>query len=140
MRAAFIAIFLAACATTPPTIESLARDVAGCWINRASGQVSRMNWQADTSGGLAGELVEYAEGAAVSTRTRYTLSPAQNGWRLCDVDVAGQPCWQVAQGNTGSLEGGRAFIDRFGDRLRIGVVAADGAERNIFEGLRAGCG
>jgi hypothetical protein len=44
----------------------------------------------------------------------------------------------VAQGESGSLEGGRAFIDAFSDRLRISVVG-DGDERTIFQGRRDGC-
>jgi hypothetical protein len=44
----------------------------------------------------------------------------------------------VARGEGGSLEGGRAFIDTHGERLRIAVVG-DGPERVIFQGRRDGC-
>jgi hypothetical protein len=44
----------------------------------------------------------------------------------------------VATGNSGSLEGGRAFIDIHRDRLRIAIL--DGrVERVIFQGARDGC-
>jgi hypothetical protein len=47
-------------------------------------------------------------------------------------------CWRVAEGDGGSLEGGRAFIDAHGDRLRI-TVLGDGPEHLIFYGRRQGC-
>ncbi|MEZ6023847.1 MAG: hypothetical protein R3C16_10655 [Hyphomonadaceae bacterium] len=45
----------------------------------------------------------------------------------------------MAQGRSGSLQGGRAFIDASGERLRIAVVSEAGAERIIFNGRRDGC-
>jgi hypothetical protein len=76
----------------------------------------------------------------VTSRARYSLEPSDAGWSLCELDAAGAAtrCWQVAEGEGGPLEGGRAFIDAHGDRLRISVIG-DGPEQLIFSGRRSGC-
>ncbi|MDX2276987.1 MAG: hypothetical protein NW206_16170 [Hyphomonadaceae bacterium] len=136
MRPVLLAITLSACASVPQTAENFR--LAGCWANRSQPQIQSMVWR-ENAGALEGELVAFAEGEPASVRNAFTLTQTADGWRLCEPTAEGQPCWLVAHGSTGSLEGGRAFIDRFSDRLRIGVVAADGGERKIFEGVREDC-
>jgi hypothetical protein len=88
---------------------------------------------------LAGHKLVYRQtGSPVGTR--YTLEPSEQGHSLCELDASGAAriCWVVARGEGGSLEGGRAFIDSYGDRLRISIVG-DGPERIIFHGRRDGC-
>ena len=67
--------------------------------------------------------------------TAYRLEPRGEGWALCEV---GGACWTVAEGEGGSLEGGRAFIDASDESVRISIVH-DGVEREIFQGARDGC-
>jgi hypothetical protein len=137
MRAALFAFVLAACATAPPSADNFAR-LSGCWGDRDGPQNARMIWR-ENAGNFEGVLDTSVTGAALLDQTRFTLSQGEMGWRLCEASEEGAPCWQVAHESTGSLAGGRAFIDRFGDRLRIGVIAPDGAERKIFEGEREVC-
>lgn len=138
-RAAAFLLFVAACATgpsdTPPTEQ-----VRGCWINRDVGATT-MRWLPDRTRPdvLAGSRLVYRQtGAPISTR--FTLEPSEQGYSLCELgaDGAATKCWRVARGEGGSLEGGRAFIDSHGERLRITVVG-DGPERIIFQGRRDGC-
>lgn len=136
MRAVLASLLLAACATTsgpPPT-----QRVAGCWIER-SGVTRTMRWFADSTqpGALIGAVLEYRGGSAAGS-ARYRLAQEGEGWRMCVLEggTSGQ-CWQVAQGQDGSLEGGRVFIDSYGDRLRIAIVGE--GERVIFDGRRDGC-
>lgn len=136
MRAIVFALSLAACATAPTSAANFR--LAGCWANRAEGRAQTMTWR-EVGAGLEGELVASASDNSSVVRQQFTLAQAEAGWRLCETSVELAPCWAVAHENTGSLEGGRAFIDRFGDRLRIGVVGADGVERKIFEGEREAC-
>lgn len=129
------AFVLSACVTTavaPP------ERVAGCWINRDVG-ASTMRWSADGEGGLTGVRLQYGSSSGPQA-TRYRLQPVDPGWRLCELAEAGGDarCWQVAEGDGGSLDGGRAFIDVVGERLRIAVIG-DGPERIIFFGRRDGC-
>jgi hypothetical protein len=138
MRAAFFALALTACATSPPSAENFAR-LNGCWGHNGDSQSERMTWR-ENAGAFEGALEVAIGGTSGAVRqSSFTLAPNEGGWRLCETSAQGAPCWQVAHENTGSLEGGRAFIDKFGDRLRIGVIAADGAERKIFEGERQAC-
>jgi hypothetical protein len=138
MRAALFALALAACATSPPSAENFAR-LNGCWGHSTSNQTERMTWR-ENAGAFEGALETATGGTSgVVRQSSFTLSQSEAGWRLCEASAEGAPCWLVAHESTGSLEGGRAFIDRFGDRLRIGVIAADGAERKIFEGERQAC-
>lgn len=140
MRAAVAALLLAACATTGQTSPPPER-VAGCWINRDNAGATTMRWLPDRErpGVLIGaKLVYRPTGSPVSWR--YSLEQSEDGWSMCQLDASGAAthCWQVAQGQGGSLEGGRVFIDAYGDRLRIAVVG-DGGERLIFNGRRDGC-
>jgi hypothetical protein len=131
-------LLLSACATTqaPPPER-----IAGCWINRTSLEATTMRWLPDRArpGALIGDKLFY-RASGEPLRSRYSLEPSGAGFALCELDDANTAtrCWQVAQGESGSLEGGRAFIDAFSDRLRISVVG-DGAERTIFQGRRDGC-
>jgi hypothetical protein len=126
---------MAGCATTP---VSPSERVTGCWINRDVGATT-MRWSTSGDGAMTGVRLEY--GSPVGPRaTRYRLRDDGGGWRLCELDEtnADAQCWQVAEGDGGSLDGGRAFIDVHGDRLRIAVLG-DGSERLIFSGRRDGC-
>lgn len=132
------ALLLAACATSgagrPPPER-----VAGCWINRDA-RASTMRWLPDQArpGVLAGSLIVYGQTGVTSSR-RFALEPSGGGWSLCELQAgAATRCWQVAQGEGGSLQGGRAFIDAHGDRLRIAIIG-DGPENVIFHGRRDGC-
>jgi hypothetical protein len=138
MRAAVACLLLAACATSATT-RTPAEQVAGCWINRDAGAVT-MRWlpDRDRPGVLAGSRIVYGQ-TGVASSSRYSLEPSDAGWSLCELDAgAATRCWQVAQGEGGSLEGGRVFIDAHGDRLRIAVIG-DGPEQVIFHGRRDGC-
>jgi hypothetical protein len=140
MRAAALSILLvAACATTAPD-RPPAEQLRGCWINRNVGATT-MRWlpHRERPDVLSGARLVYRQsGAPVSTR--YTLEPSEQGSSLCELDAHGAAtkCWQVAQGDGGSLEGGRIFLDTHGDRLRISLIG-DGPDRIIFYGRRDGC-
>lgn len=139
MRSLVAALLLAACATGAPPPP--ATRVAGCWINRDAGAVT-MRWLANPErpGALLGARIQYGQ-AGAERRTRFSLEPSGQGWALCELDseaAAATRCWQVAEGEGGSLEGGRAFIDTHGDRLRIEVIGA-GPALLIFQGRRDGC-
>lgn len=139
MRIVAASLLLAACATGPARTPP--ERVAGCWINRDL-SVATMRWLPDpaASSALRGVRHEFDQ-AQAPTITRYSLEPSGDGYALCELDAEGEAatrCWQVAQGEGGSLEGGRAFIDAHGDRLRITVLGA-GAELLIFQGRRDGC-
>lgn len=131
-------LFVAACATVSG--ETPASRVAGCWIDRdGAGGATTMRWlnNADRPGTLQGDKLVYAASGATSSE-RYRLEPRGDSWALCQLEDAGERCWQVAQGNEGSLEGGRAFIDAHREELRITIVG-DGADRTVFQGARDGC-
>jgi hypothetical protein len=133
---AFVAV--AGCATA--SLSSPAQRVAGCWIAREeAGAATTMRWFTDAGrpGALVGETLVYGSEGATQIE-RYRLEPRGETWALCQIESAGERCWQVAQGEEGSLEGGRAFIDSHREVLRISVVG-DGSERLIFEGQRDGC-
>lgn len=140
MRAAFAAcLLITACATTA---RAPAERLAGCWIDRneAGGAVT-MRWLPDQTrpGVLTGDKLTY--GADGSTQNvRFTLEPSEAGSSLCELgaDAAATQCWVVAEGQGGSLEGGRAFIDATNDRMRITIIG-DGPDRLIFAGARDGC-
>jgi hypothetical protein len=138
MRALFALLLTAACATV--SAETPAARVAGCWIARdGSGGATTMRWLRDTQrpSALNGDRLVYnADGATQSER--YRLEPSGELWSLCQIEAAGERCWQVAEGEEGSLEGGRAFIDAHGENLRITIVG-DGADRIVFQGARDGC-
>ncbi|MBC7770124.1 MAG: hypothetical protein H7124_15175 [Phycisphaerales bacterium] len=140
MRAAVAACLLAsACATAAPAGPPSER-LAGCWINRDAGAVT-MRWLPDRArpGVLTGSRLVYGQ-TGVTRSTRYSLEPSDSGSSLCELgaDGAATRCWAVAEGEGGSLEGGRAFIDAHGDRLRISVIG-DGPDQDIFHGRRDGC-
>ena len=140
MRLAVASVmFVAACATTPSN-TSPADQLRGCWINRDVGATT-MRWLPDRTRPdvLAGARLQYRQtGTPISTR--YTLEPSDEGHALCELDAEGAAtkCWRVARGQGGTLEGGRVFIDRHNERVRISVVG-DGPERVIFAGNRDGC-
>ena len=132
------ALLLAACATMGAERPPPER-VAGCWIDRDA-RVVTMRWLPDPArpGVLTGSLVAYGLTGAARNQ-RYALEPSGDGWSLCELhEGAATRCWQVAQGEGGSLEGGVAFIDAQGERLRIAVIG-DGPEQLIFHGRRDGC-
>lgn len=139
MRTLIACLLLSACVTSAPA--SPPERVAGCWINRDVGAVT-MRWLLERArpGVLAGVRTVYGQ-AGVTSSMRYALEPSGQGWSLCELDAeaaAATRCWQVAEGEGGSLDGGRAFIDTHGDSLRISVLGL-GAEQVIFQGRRDGC-
>ena len=137
MRALIACVLLAACATG--SAATPAEKLAGCWINRDAG-ASRMRWSQtpDANGAYLGSKTSFGI-AGGNTTERYTLESVGGGWRLCRANGAeGSHCWGVAQGEGGSLTGGRAFIDAGGDNLRIAVIG-EGPERVIFQGRREAC-
>lgn len=138
MRALVACVLLAACATG--SAATPAQRLAGCWINRDAG-AARMRWSVapGADGAYLGSKTTFGI-AGVNTTERFTLQSADGGWRLCRVagGVEGEHCWGVAQGEGGSLTGGRAFIDAAGDYLRIAVIG-EGPERVIFQGRREAC-
>ncbi len=137
MRAFLALLFTAACATT---FGGQPGDrVAGCWIERdGSGGATTMRWLPDPQrpGALRGDKLVYASGGAQNEQ--YRLEPNGEAWTFCQIEAAGERCWQVAEGEEGSLEGGRAFIDAHREDLRITIVG-DGADRVVFQGARDGC-
>jgi hypothetical protein len=139
MRAVAACLLLAACATLGPSKAPPER-VAGCWINRDAAAVT-MRWWANQErpGVFTGARVVYGQ-TGVSSSTRYSLEPSESGWSFCELGAGGAAvrCWRVAEGDGGSLEGGRAFIDAHGDRLRIAVLG-DGPEQVVFHGRRTNC-
>lgn len=135
MRALIACVLLAGCVTDAVS-RTPAERVAGCWINRDAG-ATIMRWLPDPNhpGALYG--VRTVVGINGQRAERYSLEQDAGSWKLCRQGDAAQ-CWGVAQGDGGSLEGGRAFIDSASDSLRIAVVG-DGPERVIFQGRRDGC-
>ncbi len=137
MRVLIACVVLAACATGSGLAP--AERLVGCWINRDAG-AARMRWSEtpNSAGVFQGSKTTFGIAGANSTE-HFTLENADGGWRLCRVDAGeAKHCWGVAQGEGGSLAGGRAFIDRSGDNLRIAVIG-DGPERVIFQGARENC-
>ena len=138
MRAVLASLLVAACATAGSDAAPPER-VAGCWINRDAGTVS-MRWLPDREheGVLIGSRTNYSQSGPARSR-RYSLQPSDAGWSLCELESgAATRCWVVAQGEGGSLVGGRAFIDAHGDRLRIAIIG-DGPEQVVFYGQRQNC-
>lgn len=138
MKMLFALLFVAACATT--SAGRPAARVAGCWIARdGAGGATTMRWLPDATraGALLGDKLVYAGGGAARSE-RYRLEPRGDGWTLCQIEAAGERCWRVAEGEEGSLDGGRAFLDAHGENLRITVIG-DGADRVVFQGARDGC-
>lgn len=137
MRAVLASLLLAACATTA---VAPSERVAGCWIDRGA-LTTTMRWLPDPErgGALTGALLAY-DVETIARSERYSLGVSGAGWEMCELgqDGAAAQCWSVAQGEGGSLAGGRAFIDKNGDRLRIAIVG-EAPERVIFQGQRDGC-
>ena len=137
MRALVALVALASCATTPP----LAPDerVAGCWIARGDGgDAVTMRWLPGAAGEVNGDLLRYTS-AGAGGRESYVLRQTAIAWTLCETTEGGAgACWAVAQAESGSLEGGRAFSDAHGERLRIAILDG-GGERVLFQGRRDGC-
>jgi hypothetical protein len=137
MRAAVLSLLLvlAGCVTASAPNER----VAGCWISRDGETTTTMRWLPNRDGGdtLRGDRLIYAPNAEPRA-TSYTLGPGPNGVAFCTTGDTAR-CWRVAAGASGSLQGGRAFIDAHGERLRISVVNDTGGERVVFNGRRDGC-
>jgi len=129
MRALIACLVLAGCVTNAPPRTPPER-LAGCWSGAVDGI---MRWSPDPAraGVLQGVLTSLTH-----QREQYSLEPQADAWRLCS--AVDNHCWGVAQGMSGSLEGGRAFIDAEGDELRI-TIAGDGPQRVIFQGHRRNC-
>lgn len=137
MRALFALVLMASCATSPPATPY--ERVAGCWIDRVGdNDAVTMRWLPGAGGELNGDLLRYTS-AGAGGREMYVLRQTAIAWTLCETtEGAAGTCWNVAQGESGSLEGGRAFIDAHGDRLRIAILDG-GSERVLFQGRRDGC-
>lgn len=137
MRVLLALLLTAACATV--SAETPATRVAGCWIARdATSGATTMRWLPDAArpGALRGDKLIYADGG--TQNETYRLEPNGDVWSLCQIESAGERCWRVAEGQEGSLEGGRAFIDVHREGLRISIMG-DGADRVVFQGARDGC-
>jgi hypothetical protein len=137
MRMLAACLALAACAAAPDL--PAAQRLVGCWISRGPSAVVTMRWMPDAAhaGVMNGVLTNQSAGG----RTLYVLTPTSEGELFCRLDddgAASSRCWSVAAGEAGSLEGGRVFIDAYGERLRIEVLGA-GPRELIFEGRRDGC-
>ncbi|MBL8537205.1 MAG: hypothetical protein JNM59_07355 [Hyphomonadaceae bacterium] len=139
MRALPALLLLASCASVGASATPPER-VTGCWINRDAGVVT-MRWLPDRAraGMLKGVRATYGQAGAQDVQN-YSLQTSEVGWSMCQLDEGdvATACWQVAEGDGGSLEGGRVFLDVYGERLRIAIVG-DGPERVVFHGVRDGC-
>lgn len=140
MRRAVIAcLVVSACATMAPAAPPADR-LAGCWISRETNTVT-MRWlpNRERPGVLEGSRIVYGQANVISS-TNYSFEQSDAGPSLCELDADGAAtrCWMVADGEGGSLEGGRAFIDAHGERLRITIIG-DGPTRTLFQGRRDGC-
>jgi hypothetical protein len=136
MRTILACLALAACVTIPA--PSPAERVAGCWLSPTPSAVA-MRWAPDP---VQPEfMIGVRTGARGGTPSRFRLAPGAQGAEFCELSASGEPaqCWAVAEGESGSLEGGRAFIDRHGERLTIEILGAT-PNRLIFQGHRRGCG
>lgn len=140
MRIVIACLAVAACATGGMNAKTPAERLSGCWISRDAGVIT-MRWRPDAArpGAMLGQRTAYGQAGAANT-TAFSLEPSDLGASFCAIDREGvaTQCWRVAEGQGGSLEGGRAFIDAHSDRLRIEIVG-DGANRLIFFGRREGC-
>jgi hypothetical protein len=139
MRTLVALLLLAACATPPPSPPP--ERLAGCWIDRSVDDVvTTMRWLPERArpGVLEGRLLEYARDPAENRHARYTLEPREVHFVMCSHWQVEPICWRVAEGEAGSLEGGRVFIDAGEEVLRISVLS-DGVEDVIFSGRRDGC-
>lgn len=138
MRSILAALLVVACATTQ--IETPDQRVAGCWIDRGQNRTVTMRWLRSEEG-LRGDLLEYGRTGNVGRRAQYSLEQEGQAWELCERRDMGMPgrCWQVAEGESGSLEGGRIFIDRHREELRIAVVGGPDDNEVIFDGDIDGC-
>lgn len=139
MRAIAALLLLGACATAPAPLAPPER-LAGCWIDRESELTVTMRWLPDRArpGVLEGNLLEYHRNMTPSRTARYTLEPRADHHAMCSHWQQEPICWKVAEGEEGSLEGGRVFIDATEESLRIAVLS-EGVEDVIFEGQRDGC-
>ena len=97
MRALFALVFVAACATV--YASSPGARVAGCWIDRSEHAVTTMRWFGDEMrpGALRGDWLLYPEDAETPQTALYRLEPRAENWALCQVEAAGERCWQVAE-------------------------------------------
>jgi hypothetical protein len=134
MRALIACLVLAACATSTEVTPN--QRLIGCWVNRDA-RPARMRWSEDPAqpGRLLATKTTFGIAGDNSTE-RYVLERSDDVWRMC-MQGAAPRCWNLAHGESGSLEGGRVFIDG-GDTVRIAVLG-DGPERVIFQGQRESC-
>ena len=141
MRFAAALLLLAACATAPPPLPPPPERLAGCWIDRREdGAVVTMRWLPERGrpNVLEGQWLEYRRDSADQRRARYTLETRTDHYVMCSHWQEQPICWKVAEGQGGSLEGGRVFIDAGEETLRVSVLS-DGLEDVVFEGQRDGC-
>lgn len=133
MRTILACLALAACATTLTPAERL----AGCWVAQAPSPVA-MNWAPDAA--RPDVMIGVRSDPGGGAPTRFSLGPGDRGQVLCELglNAADQRCWAVAEGEGGSLEGGRAFIDRHGARLTIEVLGA-APSVIVFQGHKRRC-
>lgn len=130
MRILLAAFLLSACATARPSER-----VNGCWVSQEEGAPATLRFTPDRSrpGILHGALIRNG------VRENYDLRQYVTGWSFCSLEAGADRCWQVAEAQSGSLEGGRAFIDSEANHLRISVIGQEG-EQVIFQGQRGDCG
>ena len=136
MRFAALALLLSACATSQAL--SPPERVLGCWVERSELVTTTLNWSAGAEAGrVSGQLTTRNARETVSLPLRLS-GDEQNGWQVCGIP-ARDSCFVVAQGASGSLEGGRAFIDRYGERLHLSIVDGNGGDLVRFVGESAAC-
>ncbi|MEQ1619278.1 MAG: hypothetical protein ABL883_13155 [Terricaulis sp.] len=136
MRTIIACLAMAACAATPTATP--AERLAGCWLAPPPA-AALMRWAPDSA--RPGVMLGVRNDPRGGEPTRFRLALGERGVELCELvsDGADPQCWAVAEGEGGSLEGGRAFIDRHGDRLTIEILGG-GPSRLVFQGHQRRCG
>lgn len=136
MRMTFACLALAACAIAPAPTP--AARLVGCWVAQRPITLV-MDWAPDPA--QPEVMIGVRSDPARGESTRFSLAPSDQGPVFCELGPsdANQRCWGVAEGEGGSLEGGRAFIDRHGERLTIEILGAS-PSLIVFQGHSRRCG
>jgi hypothetical protein len=143
MRAAFVSLALAACATASAP-DSVPAAVRGCWIERRADETLTMRWFPTNEGPLQwrGALNSYKPGEETSLQT-FRIDPTagereQFGWALCpEGEPHGPPCqplfFQPSHGEDEAFE-------LIASEAHLRFAYRNGEDRLVlFEGARDGC-